>query len=200
MPPQPLRIVVTGASSGIGLAAARLMAQQGARVVVTARREAELAALVSAIREQGGDAVALAGDVRDERHAEALVALAVRTFGGLDIAFNNAGTLGAMGPTPSVTLHDWTETLAANLTSAFLGAKHQIPAMLNRQGGSLIFTSTFVGYTAAFPGMAEVLQRPGRGQIQARGRIGRVKRRPDRIGQRQQPQQGQRPGGQGVQP
>lgn len=73
--------IVTGASSGIGRAAARLMAQQGARVVVTARREAELAALVSAIREQGGDAVALAGDIRDERHAEALVALAVRTFG-----------------------------------------------------------------------------------------------------------------------
>lgn len=146
--------IVTGASSGIGRAAARLMAQQGARIVVTARREAELAALVSEIRERGGDAVALAGDVRDERHAEALVALAVGTFGGLDIAFNNAGTLGAMGPTPSIALHDWTETLAANLTSAFIGAKHQIPAMLNRQGGSLIFTSTFVGYTAAFPGMA----------------------------------------------
>lgn len=146
--------IVTGASSGIGRAAARLMAQQGARVVVTARREGELAALVSEIRGLGGEAIALAGDVLDERHAEAVVALAVGAFGGLDIAFNNAGTLGAIGPTPSISLHDWADTLAANLTGAFLGAKYQIPAMLNRQGGSLIFTSTFVGYTAAFPGMA----------------------------------------------
>jgi NAD(P)-dependent dehydrogenase (short-subunit alcohol dehydrogenase family) len=97
---------------------------------------------------------ALAGDVKDEAFAHALVAAAIRSFGGLDIAFNNAGSLGEMGPTPHVSLNGWTDTIETNLTSAFLGAKHQIPAMLDRGGGSLIFTSSFVGYTAGMPGVA----------------------------------------------
>ena len=59
-----------------------------------------------------------------------------------------------MGPTPEVTRAGWDETLAVNLSSAFLAARHQIPAMLERRGGSLIFTSTFVGYTVGFPGLA----------------------------------------------
>ncbi len=70
------------------------------------------------------------------------------------MAFNNAGTLGAMGPTPEISLAGWTETIETNLTSAFLGAKHQLPALLRRGGGSLIFTSTFVGHTAGMPGVA----------------------------------------------
>lgn len=59
-----------------------------------------------------------------------------------------------MGATPEVSLAGWSDTMETNLTAAFLGAKYQLPAMLRRGGGSLIFTSTFVGYTAAFPGMA----------------------------------------------
>jgi len=110
--------------------------------------------VVEEIRQAGGQARALAGDVQDEAYAQALVELAVSAFGGLDIAFNNAGTLGAMGPTPEVTRAGWDETLAVNLSSAFLAARHQIPAMLERRGGSLIFTSTFVGYTVGFPGLA----------------------------------------------
>jgi NAD(P)-dependent dehydrogenase (short-subunit alcohol dehydrogenase family) len=97
---------------------------------------------------------AVTGDVQNEAFAKALVDEAVGRFGGLDIAFNNAGTLGAMGPTQEVTLAAWAETLMTNLTGAFLCAKHQLPAMVERGGGSLIFTSTFVGHTAAFPGMA----------------------------------------------
>lgn len=146
--------IVTGASSGIGRATAALFAREGADVVVAARRQAELDALVAEIATAGGRAAALAGDVRDEAFAEALVALAVDRFGGLDVAFNNAGTLGALGATPGLTLAGWTETVETNLTSAFLGAKHQIPAMLERGGGSVIFTSTFVGYTVGFPGTA----------------------------------------------
>ena len=75
-------------------------------------------------------------------------------FGGLDIAFNNAGGTGEMAPGPDISTAGWRETLDINLTSAFLGAKHQLPAMVARGGGSLIFTSSFVGYTAGFPGMA----------------------------------------------
>jgi NAD(P)-dependent dehydrogenase (short-subunit alcohol dehydrogenase family) len=128
--------IVTGASSGIGRATAKLFAEQGAKVVVAARRKVELDALVSEIAEAGGEAVALAGDVRDEAYAKALVDLAARTFGGLDIAFNNAAIIGSMGPVSGLSRADWTETLETNLTSAFLGAKYQVPAMIERGGGS----------------------------------------------------------------
>lgn len=146
--------IVTGASSGIGRAAAKLFAQHGARVVVTGRRQAELDALVAEIELDGGVAAAVAGNIRDEQLARALVETAVGRFGGLDIAFNNAGTLGAAVPLAEMSAGTWSEVLDTNLTSAFLGAKHQIPAMLARGGGSIIFTSTFVGHSVGFPGMA----------------------------------------------
>jgi NAD(P)-dependent dehydrogenase (short-subunit alcohol dehydrogenase family) len=146
--------IVTGASSGIGYATAQLFAKEGAKVVVSARRLAELDALVAKIEEEGGKAVAVAGDVRDETLAKAPVDTAVGRFGGLDVAFNNAGSTGEMGPVPEVSLAGWRDTLDTNLTSAFLGAKFQVPAMIERGGGSIVFTSTFVGYTVGFPGMA----------------------------------------------
>lgn len=146
--------IVTGASSGIGRATARLFAEEGAKVVVAARRRKALDYLVDEIADAGGTAIALAGDVKDEAYADALVRLAVREFGGLDIAFNNAGSLGEMGPVTDLSPAGWRDTLETNLTSAFLGAKHQIPAMIERGGGSLIFTSTFVGHTVGLPGMA----------------------------------------------
>lgn len=146
--------IVTGASTGIGYAAAKLFAREGAAVVVAARREKELDDLVGAIEAEGGQALALAGDVGDETFAKALVDLAVDSFGGLDIAFNNAAILGAMGPVPDMSQAEWDQVITTNLTSAFLGAKYQLPAMVARKGGSLIFTSTFVGHTTGMPGMA----------------------------------------------
>lgn len=146
--------IVTGASSGIGRASARLFAAEGAKLIVTARRAAKLEQLVAEIAADGGEAIAVPGDIRDENHAKNLVETACSRFGGLDIAFNNAATLGAMGPVSDIALEGWNETLATNLTSAFLGAKYQIPAMIARGGGSIIFTSTFVGYTAGLPGMS----------------------------------------------
>ncbi len=144
--------IITGASAGIGYETGKLFAREGAKVVVGARRQAELDALVVEITEAGGSAVARAGDVKDEAFAKALVELAVHQFGGLDIALNNAGTLGQMGiSVPDMPLAEWDNTLATSLSSAFLGAKYQIPAMLKRGGGSLIFTSSFVGYTVGFP-------------------------------------------------
>ena len=146
--------IVTGASAGIGRATAALFAAEGARVVVGARRKSELDDLVAQIRSRDGQAAALAGDVRSEDYAKALVALAVERFGRLDIAFNNAGTLGEIGPSTGVSEAGWSEALAINLTGSFLGAKHQIAQMLKHGGGSVIFTSTFVGHTMAFPGVA----------------------------------------------
>lgn len=146
--------IITGASAGIGRATAKLFATEGAKLVLGARRHDELTLLVDEIEASGGIAVALAGDVRSEDYAKALVMTAVDRFGRLDIAFNNAGTLGESGASTGVSEAGWNDTLAVNLTGSFLGAKHQIGQMLKNGGGSVIFTSTFVGYSFAFPGVA----------------------------------------------
>lgn len=146
--------IVTGASSGIGRATASLFAGEGASVIVVARREVELAKLTDDIARAGGKAVVMAGDVREEETARRAVELALDHFGGLDIAFNNAGTLGEMGPSTEVSASGWRDTIETNLTSAFLSARNQVPAMLKRGSGSIISTSTFVGHTVGFPGVA----------------------------------------------
>lgn len=147
-------VIVTGASSGIGAAGAELFAKEGANVVLGARRSAELEALAARIRAGNGRAVVLAGDVRDAGYAEALVDLAVREFGGLDGAFNNAGVVGEMMSVPDMAKALWDDVISVNLTSAFLAAKAQIPAMRRRGGGSIVFTSSFVGFSnGGLPGM-----------------------------------------------
>ena len=142
--------IITGASSGIGRATAKLFAEEGASVVVGARRENELEKLAEEIASSGGVVKALAGDVTSENYHRSLVELALSAFGSLDVAFNNAGTMGKPGAVTEQTLEEWNHIQLTNLTSGFLGAKYQIPAML-KSGGSLIFTSSFVGYTIGFP-------------------------------------------------
>jgi NAD(P)-dependent dehydrogenase (short-subunit alcohol dehydrogenase family) len=145
--------IITGASSGIGRASAKLFAQEGASVVIGARREDRLKTLAKEIESEGGQVRVLAGDVTSEDYNKALVDLAVSEFGKLDIAFNNAGTLGKPVSLPDLPLEDWNFTLQTNLTSAYLAAKYQIPVMQG-DGGSIIFTSSFVGYTIGFPQQA----------------------------------------------
>jgi len=146
-------IIITGASSGIGAAAAELFAAEGAKLVLGARREAELAHLAGKIGETGRKAKWLAGDITHPGYHKALVDLATSAFGGLDGAFNNAGTTGDMGPIPDMTTETWEMVIATNLTGGFHAARHQIPAMRLRGGGSIIFTSSFVGHTIGLPGM-----------------------------------------------
>ena len=112
--------IITGASSGIGQDAARLFASEGARLVVTGRRQAALEALVGEIAAKGGEAVALAGDIRDEQLARRLVELAVDRFGGLDeenfaVAYNDvdfclrlwqSGLLNVMTPFAAAVHHE----------------------------------------------------------------------------------------------
>jgi NAD(P)-dependent dehydrogenase (short-subunit alcohol dehydrogenase family) len=147
-------IIITGASSGIGAAAALLFAAEGANMVLGARRSAELETLAGQINQSNGRAVILAGDVKDEGYANALVDLATKEFGGLDGAFNNAGIVGEMGPVADMGIGNWNDVISVNLTSAFLAAKAQIPIMKRRGQGSIVFTSSFVGFSnGGMPGM-----------------------------------------------
>ena len=145
--------IITGASSGIGRAAALLFAAEGAAVVLNARGPAALEAVADDIKARGGKVSLVVGDVGDAACQEALVEEAVSAFGGLDIAFNNAGTVGAVKPLADLTPDEWRQTLTTNLTSAFLASRAQIPAMLKRGGGSIVFTSSFVGTSVGLPGM-----------------------------------------------
>jgi NAD(P)-dependent dehydrogenase (short-subunit alcohol dehydrogenase family) len=131
-----------------------LFAREGASVVVTARRLAPLDAVARDIADAGGEALAIGGDVSDPTHHAAVVAEAIQRFGGVDIAFNNAAAMGPLKSTLDVDPAAWRATIDTNLTAAFLAAQAQIPALLARGGGSLIFVGSFVGYTAAFAGMA----------------------------------------------
>lgn len=146
--------IITGASSGIGRAAARLFAAHGASVVLVARSQAALNEVVDEIQELGGRALAVVGDVAEERTHDEAVASARINFGGLHIAFNNAGVVGTMKPLTEIKPCQWSEVIAVNLTAAFLGARAQIPAMLTHGGGSIIFTSSFVGNSVGLPGMS----------------------------------------------
>lgn len=146
-------IIVTGASSGIGAAAASLFARHGATVIANARRQGLLGGLVDDIRAAGGKAIAVSGDVTDEDTSIRLVETAIETAGKLDGAFNNAAILGDSAPLPSITTEAWDATIATNLTAAFYAAKHQVPALRAGGGGSIVFTSSFVGHSVGIRGM-----------------------------------------------
>jgi hypothetical protein len=147
-------ILITGASSGIGAAAARLLADAGANLMLAARREDNLKAVRDSLPNASNRIALFVGDVTDTGFSENSVKATLDAFGGLDGAFNNAGTLGEMGQVPDMSLETWNQVVATNLDSAFLAAKYQIPAMRAGGGGSIVFTSSFVGHTIGFPGMA----------------------------------------------
>ena len=145
--------IITGASSGIGKAAARRFAEEGAVVILGGRREDELAALADEITANGGKTGYVVGDVTSPEHFITLSDAAMRATGRLDIAFNNAGITGDGAPVESMDPANWNHVIATNLASAFHAAQAQIPLMRGAAGGALIFTSSFVGHTIGLPGM-----------------------------------------------
>jgi NAD(P)-dependent dehydrogenase (short-subunit alcohol dehydrogenase family) len=137
--------LVTGASSGIGEAAAIALADAGASVVLGARRQEKGEAVAQRIRDAGGKAVFLKTDVTNQSESQALVDLAVSEFGGLDIAFNNAGTDGQSGPITDVDDSAYDNIFDTNVKGVWNALRAQIPALKNRGGGSIINTSSILG-------------------------------------------------------
>lgn len=140
--------MITGASSGIGAAAARLFAEHGAAVVLTARRQEQLASVAEEIEAKGGRAAYVTGDIRRGEDVERVVDTAVERFGRLDAAFNNAGhaTLG-------VDLHemsddDYDTVMDVNVRGVWNCMRHQIRAMLGTGGGTIVNTASVAGLIA----------------------------------------------------
>src|SRR5688500_12868372 len=135
----------TGAGSGIGEAIARLIAQRGGKVVIADISGAAADRAAKAIKDTGSDAAAVAGDVADPAALEAMVKFAEETYGGLDIAVNNAGIGGAQAPVGEYPLDSWKKVIDVNLNGVFYGLRYQIPAMLKRGGGSIVNIASILG-------------------------------------------------------
>lgn len=137
--------IVTGASAGIGRAAALALAAEGAAVVVADLDDTRGAQVAAEINDKGGQALFVHADVSDDANVEAMVRQTVETFGGLDLAFNNAGIEGTPAPTHECTPENWQRTLAVNLTGVWSCMRHEIPPMLERGGGSIVNCASVAG-------------------------------------------------------
>lgn len=136
---------VTGAASGIGRATAVAFAAEGARVAILDRTADVLRETVGAVKEAGGDVLAIACDVSIPEQVEAAVAQAVKAFGRIDCAFNNAGVENKAAPLHQIELEEWDRILGINLRGAFLCMKHEVAQMLRQGGGVVVNTSSGAG-------------------------------------------------------
>ncbi|WP_332768187.1 SDR family NAD(P)-dependent oxidoreductase [Phenylobacterium sp.] len=139
-------VLITGATSGIGKSTAHAFAMEGAKVMFCGRRETLGAEVQSALRAAGGEATYWKADVRVDEEVAALVAACLKTYGGLDVAFNNAGigqggvVLGSM---------DWkahNNLMETNLNGVLRGMDRQVPALRARGGGAIVNTASVLGY------------------------------------------------------
>lgn len=154
--------LVTGAGSGIGEATALTFASEGATLALIGRTGSKLEAVAERIREAGGTAVSIVADVSDENAVNAAVEKIVDTFGGLDIAFNNAGTLGSMAPIAHMEVSEFDTVIGTNLRGVWLMARAEIRAMLaSETKGSIINTSSFVARAAGAGSSAYAASKAG---------------------------------------
>ncbi len=137
--------LVTGASSGIGRATALAFAHEGARVVVADLREKDGEQTVELIRSRGGSAVFTRTDVSKPTEVAGLFERALKIYGRLDFAFNNAGIEGVMASTMDCTEENWDRTIAINLKGVWLCMKHELAHMLPRKGGAIVNCSSVAG-------------------------------------------------------
>ena len=142
--------LITGASSGIGRATTAAFAAKGVSVVVAARRQEELASLVSEIEARGGKAAAVR-DVSASKDVERMVAHAIETFGRLDYAVNNAGIEGRLAGIADLSEEDWDTVLDINLKGMFLCLKYEAKAILDGGSGGVIINIGSVNSFLGFP-------------------------------------------------
>jgi NAD(P)-dependent dehydrogenase (short-subunit alcohol dehydrogenase family) len=138
-------VLVTGGNAGIGRATAIQFAKEGAKVVVTGRRQKEGHEVVAEIRDAGGEAIFVRTDVSQESDVEAMIEQTLSTFGRLDVAFNNAGVEQVLTPLPEQTEETYDQIMNINVKGVWLCLKHEIPAMLKTGGGAIVNNSSVAG-------------------------------------------------------
>jgi NAD(P)-dependent dehydrogenase (short-subunit alcohol dehydrogenase family) len=141
-------MIVTGASSGIGRVTAERLADEGAAVVLAARRQALGESVAASIRARGGDAMFIAVDVTAEAAVARMVETTVRSHGRLDGVFNNAGVQEIVGPVHTIDEVTWRRIVDVSLTGTFFCLKHQIPALLD-SGGAIVNNASTLGVVGA---------------------------------------------------
>lgn len=137
-------VVITGASSGIGEATARMLAEGGAKVVLGARREAKLAKIVEEIKNNGGQATYAVTDVTKASDIKDLVTLAQETFGGIDVIFNNAGIM-PNSPLSALKTDEWDDMIDINIKGVLNGIATVLPIFIEQKHGHVITTSSVAG-------------------------------------------------------
>ena len=142
-------VLITGALTGIGRATALAFAKQGARIAISGRRDEVGIKLVTEIRAAGAEAEYLRADVRHEAEVRELVDKTVARFGRLDIAVNNAGTEGKMGPVTEQTAESYAATFDTNVLGTLLSMKHELRVMLPQRSGSIVNVSSAYGSVGA---------------------------------------------------
>jgi NAD(P)-dependent dehydrogenase (short-subunit alcohol dehydrogenase family) len=142
-------VLVTGALTGIGRATALTFAREGARVVVSGRRDEEGKKLAAEMRKLGAEAEFVGADVRHEEDVRKLIDRTVERFGRLDVAVNNAGTEGAPGPVTEQTAESYAATFETNVLGTLLSMKHELRIMLPQRSGSIVNVSSAYGSVGA---------------------------------------------------
>jgi NAD(P)-dependent dehydrogenase (short-subunit alcohol dehydrogenase family) len=142
-------VLITGALAGIGRATALAFARQGARLVVSGRRDDAGQALASELRELGVEAEFIRADVRHEADVEALVAGTLARFGRLDVAVNNAGTEGTLAPLTDLSLESYAAVFDTNVLGTVLSLKHELRAMREQGSGAIVNLSSTMGHRGA---------------------------------------------------
>lgn len=138
-------VVITGASSGLGAAAARLLAEQGATVVLGARRADRIQALAGEIVEKGGKALAIQVDVTDKDQVRNLVDKAVENFGRIDVMLNNAGLM-PLSPLDRYKFDEWDRMIDVNIKGVLYGIAAALPHMQKRKSGHIINVASVAGH------------------------------------------------------